>query len=740
MEDSQHIVIEEQEINLRDYLRVIQKRKYVVLLFALFTLVVVTLVTVRTTPVYEASTQVLVEKNEATSLMGRGYYNPYDPEFYETQHQLIKSQSVARKVVAILELDKNWQRYFPKKDKGPSLVATVKKQVREWLAELMPAKKSGKAIASTVPREERSQADIIADTIRAGIRVTPVKESRIMNIRFQSTNPDFARLVANTIAEAYKEEVMAIQVNASGYALQWMTKKADEERANLAASEKALQRYMKQQDIVTIEDKVTILPQQLSNLTAKLAEAQAKKSSLENIFKQMVAVRDGGGNGGDLEALPSMTGNAALLTIRGQIREAEQKVNELSQKYGPKHPVMIEAKSELRALKRQKRQEINKVIASVKSEFDVAGSQEESIRLAMAELKQGALSLNEKLTEYRILKRDVDTNRAMYDALVMQAKEKGVTESTQKVNVWMTQVAETPQAPIKPRTKKNMLLGLVLGVFGGVGMAFFIEYLDNTIKDPEDTERRFELPVIGVVELLKKEDPDRYALEERASSFAEGFKSLRTALLLSAAERPPRTVQLTSMSPQEGKTTNVVNLAISLAQTERSVLVIDADLRRPRLHRAFGLENNQGLSSYLSGATTELAVQQAEGTGVTVLSSGPIPPNPSELLGSPRFAAMLTELEQQYDMIIIDSPPVLSATDALLVSKLVEGSIVITRFGETTFERLQRGLKSLQAIDGRVIGLVINGMDMQKSNYYSYYGYYQYYSAGSGSGAPSSRA
>lgn len=430
--------MEEQEIHLRDYLRVILKRKYVVAIFFVVTVLAVGIGTLRMTPIYEASTQVLVEKNQGASLTQRSPYESYDPEFYETQRQLILSQSVARKVVVLLDLEKKWKSYFPEKNKKASFFGSIKDKIKTWVKKDKPEAEGTAQAVSTIPQEKPTEADNIAEQLRADITVTPVKESRLLNISFQADQPDFARLVANTIADAYKEEVMAIQMEASGYALKWMTKKADEERGNLAKAEKALQQYMKLHDIVTVEDKVTILPQQLSELTSKLANAQAQKNVVGNIYRQIQEVRAAKG---DVDSLPTIANHKELQDIRESARKAEQIVSELSQKFGPKHPTMVEARGKLNDILRQKNVEINKIINSVKNEYDVAEAQESTLRNALANIKGETQNLNEKLTEYNILKRDVDTYRALYDSLILQAKEKGMTENTQKVNVWMTQVA-----------------------------------------------------------------------------------------------------------------------------------------------------------------------------------------------------------------------------------------------------------------------------------------------------------
>jgi polysaccharide biosynthesis transport protein len=716
--------MDEQEIHLRDYFHVIRKRKYIVILFFVITVLGVLVSTVMMKPIYEATTQVLVEKNQSASLTQQPYYDVYDPEFYETQRQVILSQSVARKVVAILDLDKKWKDYFPEEEKKGAFLKKMKDKIKDGLKKILPGKNGAEQITSAIPQEKPTEADRIADQLRDSITISPVKDSHVMNISFKAKQPDFARLVANTLAAAYKEEVMAIQMNSSNYARKWMTKKSEEERTNLARSEKALQAYMKMNDIVTVEDKITILPQQLSQLTLKLSEAQAQKNSVANVYRQLQEVV---AQKGDLESLSTITGNKEFQDIRVTIREAEQKLGQLGQELGAKHPAMIEAREKLNNAIRQKNDIVHKIVNSIKNDYSVAEAQEASIRDALADVKDETQSMNEKMMEYNILKREVDTNKTMYDALILQLKEKGATENTQKINVWTTEVAQTPEAPVKPKPLVNMLLAIVLGLFGGIGCAFFVEYLDNTVKDPEEAERRFGMTVIGVIELLRKgKNPDRYTSEEPASSFAESYKSLRTAVLLSSAERPPKRLMITSMSPQEGKTTTAMNLARSLVLTNRKVLLIDADLRRPRLHKAFQLDNSNGLSTYLSGAIQEIPVQSCDEPGLSVLTSGPVPPNPSELLGSARFGQLLAGLEPKFDTIIIDSPPILSATDSLLVTKHAEGVIVVCLAGKTTHDRLQKGLKSIKDINGNVIGLVLNAMDMKKNNYYAYYGYYKY--------------
>ena len=715
--------IEEQEIHLRDYLRVMQKRKSTIILFFLITLLTVILVTLRTTPVYEASSQILVEKNEGTPLMGNIYYNPYDPEFYETQHQLIKSNNVAHKVVSLLQLEETYDSFFPKKNKKTSFIGIITTTVKEFVSGLLHREE----LRGSMPAEKqaKSRADVLAEMIQANIKVTPVKESRILNISYQSENPKFAALVTNAVTEAYQEELMAIQLHASGYALKWMTSKADEVKKKLAAAEEKLQQYMQKNNIITVEDKVAIVPQRLSELTSQLSKAETEAKEIEAVYQQAKQIRAQGGNNLNL---PELTENKAIQDIQDQIRKAEQHVIDLSQKFGPKHPVMVEARTELAKLKKERNKEIDKIIVSLKHQAEIARAKATSIREELAKAKQETLHLNERLTQYNILKREVETNKALYSALMMRMKEKGVTEKTQKVNVYVTQAAEIPEFPVKPKKLRNILLGMILGLFGGIGMAFFLEYLDNTVKSPDEVERRFQVGVLGVFERLTKgAQPDKALVEDPASSYAEGFKGFRTSLLLSSSEKPPRKILITSAAPQEGKTTTAVNLAISLSQAGNSVIVVDTDMRRPRVHKVFGFANNRGLSLILAGAAAPgEMITRDDVTGVHILTSGPIPPNPAELIGSPRFPELVDKLSSRYDFVIFDSPPLMSAAETLVTSKQVDGTILSTYFGKTTYEILEKALKSLHSIDASVLGVVINAVDNKQGGYNYYYGYYTY--------------
>lgn len=690
--------MEEQEIHLRDYLKIIYKRRYSVYTFFTIVFIVVLIGTLSTTPIYKASTKVLIEKVEPANLtLPYPYYAPYEPEFYETQYQLIKSTSVALKVVKALSLENTYELYF----KGEKIN----------------------------PRGNKTKADILADIISSGIVVTPVKNSKIVTISFMSTNPEFAALVANSVAKAYIEEILDMRMSSSRYSIEWMSKKAEEEKAKLEKSEKALQEFMKANDIVTLQDRLAITPEKLSEFNTQLIRAEMKRKELEGLYNKVSSISIK-----DAETIPYIASDPTIQSLRNQKLKAEQNIEELSKKYGSKHPAMLKAQEELKVIDLKREQEIKRVIASIKNEYELARNNENTLRRTLAGTKSEAISMNEKYIQYNTLAREVETNRQLYDALIKKLKEESVTQQVQTVNVWVVEKAEKPDSPVKPRKFLNILLGIIVGLFGGVGLAFFFEYLDNTVKTPEDVESRIGVPVIGAVPLLeeKGENIEEIILKEPQSVYSESYKSIRTGILLSSATKPPQNILITSMAPEEGKTVTSVNLSLTIARSGYSVVLVDSDLRKPRVHQIFRLNNMSGLSTYLAGATPDIdTILKTPLMNLTVIPAGPLPPNPSELLSSQRMTKLFETLNERFDLAILDSPPLMTVTDGLILSNLVDGTIIVVRAGKTTYDILKRGLKLL---DGRrktdtvshVLGIVINGFDVKNADQY-YYKYYNYY-------------
>jgi len=727
--------MDEREIHLRDYLRIVLKRKWSIITFFILTLITVIIATFTATPLYYSSTKVMIERNTAGALTTNYRYTPHDPEFIETHNQLIMSESVVENAVKALNPEKIYDSFFINKKEKSSYLSSVK----EWLYEQVITLKETigvdqlfstkddsvqKAITLTELAVPLTKAQILGNMIKSNISVSPVENSRILRIGYMSDNPVISMKVANAVAQAYIDELVDMQMEVSGYSIGWMKKKSDIQRVKLEESEKTLHDYKRKHDIVTIEDKITVLPERLADLSRNLTVAETKRKKLFAVYNQIKSLKKE-----QLETIPMVVESDAVASINQKVLVAEQKISELSKKYGYKHPKMISAKNELKDLQSKKNRELEKVVQTIKNEYLLAKSDERDLRGSLDQTKFQAARYGEKSIQLNILQRKVDTNRYLYDALIKKMKEKGITERSQAVNVWIIEKAHLPKVPAKPRKKRNILLGIILGLFGGIGLAFFFEYLDNTVKTPEDVEERFDVLVLCTIDLFKgsKQTIVENVLTDTSSLIAENFKGLRTSVLLSAADNPPKTLLISSITPGEGKSSISACLSATLAQAGKSVLLIDADMRRPVQHKNFNLENTAGLSSLLAGVSDkEDSIQTEIFDNLDIVTAGPIPPNPSELLSSKKFISILDEASKQYDMVIIDTPPIASVTDPIILSKHVEGFIIVTWAGKTTHEMLGKGLKQLKEVDAPMTGVVLNRFNAKKSGYYYNYGDYYY--------------
>ncbi len=723
-------VFEEYDVDLRSYLKIIRDRWVITVSVMVVVLLVTIVATYTTTPIYTAESQVLVERNRGKSALESNYYY-YEPDFLETQSVIIKSENVALKVVKNLQLATKYKRYFFKDNsEGFSLFGFIREKISSLAKSISSLgsdsqKEDSTDIPNSIDFEPKSDEEVIADILRGGLNVVPVRNTKVVTISYMDKDPAIARIVADEVVKAYMDEMLDIKLSTSSYSLKWMTEKASEERDKLERSERELQHFMRENDLVTVENRLTVLPQKLSEFGSQQSKAEAEKKELQDLLDQ---VRLAENDTERLEKIPLFASDTVLKNIRERLYKANQNIQELSKKYGRKHPVMIRAKDELRIFKEERRFEIDRIVSSIENSYGLAASKEENLYELLGTTKSEMLDLNEKFMQYSMMKRSVDSNRVLYDTLQTSIKEQGVTEQTQTVNIWVIKKAALPLSPSKPNKKRNLLLGFILGLFSGVGLAFFIEYLDNTLNNGRQIEEKFGLTVLGSIEELKGkgQNIDTYVRDNLLSPLAESYRLIRSALLLSTADQPPKVVLITSMSSAEGKTSTVINLARMLAQDSKNVLVIDCDLRRPRLHSMLGISNDKGLSVYLAGNIDECTLLKSPGEEFSLVPAGPIPPDPAELLGSSRMKMLLEEVTPKFDFVLLDSPPVGAVTDSLTLSRYADGTILVVKAGSTTVEMLEGGVKKMGDINARILGVVLNRVKRLEQDSYQY-GYEAYY-------------
>jgi capsular exopolysaccharide synthesis family protein len=503
-------------------------------------------------------------------------------------------------------------------------------------------------------------------------------------------------------------------------------------KGKVERADEALQAFGSKHNIISLDEKENVTMQRLTDLNETLTKAESERMAKEALYKQ---TKDR-----NSDSLPSILENKLIMDLKQAYIQLEAQYMKLSETYKPEYPEMVRLKQQMQAVQKRIDGELAKIIAAIKNDYESSLRKEALLRQAFEEQKARVIEMKDKAIQYNILKREADTNKELYKGLLQRMKEAGVSAGIMASNIQVVDQAELPARPYKPNKQLNLLLAAVVGLFLGVGLAFFLEYLDNTVKTPEDVEQLIRLPAFGMVPEISYERRRRvesgtsYPVElitfvHPKSMLSEAYRNIRTSILLSFSERPPKRIAISSPNPAEGKTTTVINTAIALSQTGVQVLLIDADMRKPRIHKIFREEDGAGLSNFLSGnAALDSVIKKSDIPNLYYIPSGPIPPNPSELIGSKLFKNMMESLGERFDHIVLDSPPVLGFADAIILSTSVEGVILVVLGGKTPRETLQRAKEVLHQVNAKILGVVINRIDIQRSDYgYYYYRYHYYY-------------
>ncbi|MBI5198916.1 MAG: polysaccharide biosynthesis tyrosine autokinase [Nitrospirae bacterium] len=709
----------EEEVHLRDYWRVILRRRWTIITFFLVVVTTVTLASFLMRPLYKAKANIQIDKESPNILYFKDVYAVERPEqdYYQTQYKILQSRNLAKKVIKTLNLDKNSEFIG---DQTTTLLMVIK----DWFKDLFSTTQKDKE------KEEEGIKPGLIDNFLSRLEITPVRGSRLVTVGYSTHEPELSAKIANTIARSFIDFNLESKIDATQQARDWLEKQLESLKARVESSEERLNKYARENEIIGIDEKQNIVTQRLADLSTALNQATAERTNKEALYKESDVK--------DIDSIPAVINNTLIQKLTNDYTTLEVEYFQLSKLYKPEYPKMVRLKEQMNKLNASINKEQRKIINSIKSDYQAALKRENYLKTALNKQKAETFALNQRSIQYNILKREADTNKELYNGMLQRLKETGVSAGISMSNILILDRAEVPQVPDKPKKKLNILLAVLIGIFGGIGLAFFMEYLDNTVKTHDDIERFVQLPFLGIVPLLpavSKGNPrsattrEIAKVNESSPQIAEAYRNIRTSILYATPGMHPKVIVLTSTKIGEGKTTTAINIAHTFIQTGGKVLLVDGDMRRSVLYKLLNIDNSIGLSDYLSGQKDVGAIlKKTSVTNLYAITSGPIPPNPSELLGSKKMTDLIDQMKPLYDYIIIDSPPIFGVSDGVILSTIADGVIIVIQAGETPREAVQRAKKVLFDVDANVLGVVLNGINLESPDYgYYYHYYYNYY-------------
>ena len=712
---------EESGDNLRaqllKYLNLALKHKLLVTVICAAFLFGGLIVTLMTTKIYSGYTSIKIDRavpkviNDQQS-QTEGQNN--DPEFYQTQYELIKSRMLADRVATALNLAQS------------DFVGSPPPSILDRLFRRASPDNLARDVSAVRDRHEQA-----VDQIMGGLLVKPVGVSSIVLIRYSSPSPEWAQRISIAVAEQFEKMTLNMRFSASNYARNFLDERLQESKLKLETSEKQLIQYAQKEGIVDVDNKQPQVMTELQGIQNAYSSAVTTRITLEQTWQQ--AQTDGG------MALPQVMSDGLIQAARGKLAQLRATYQDRLTVLKPGFPEMIALQSQINETERDIRNQINLIKNSIKAQYDAAAADQKALGDKLAQLKAEALDLRGRSVDYTILLREVDTNRSLYDGLLQQVRQLGVASNVDANNVSVLDRAQLPHTPDRPSLSMNLLLALVLGLATAAGAVSIIEIMDDTFKTPEDIEEKLGLAVLGITPLYRAPGEQKTALTEvmgdTTSPLSEAYRSLRTAIQFSTSEGAPRSLLVTSARPGEGKSTTAVCLALNFAQLGMRVLLIDADMRNPSVHHMLSLDNSRGLSNYLSGVSATEMIENSSVNGMFVMTTGPLPPNPAELLAGPRLRALLSTAAESFEIVIVDGPPVMGLADAPILASVADGTLLVIEGAKTRRAVVRDALKRLHFARARMVGGVLNKYHPKHGGASYGYGYGYGYNYGYGSGA-----
>ncbi len=705
-----------------EYIRVLIKRKWIVISVLATIFSMVAIASLKMTPIYEASGTIAINKPDTTlNFQNQATFSLdyYDPTELETEIKILQSDLLALQVIRELNLDRR----------------------TETGAEVPPSPSLD--LSPDPLQADPARASAMLGSFKGALRIALIPNSRIIEVHYRSPDPQMAATVVNTVMQTYVENNFKARFDSTMQASDWLKRQLVDLQMQVETSQEKLVRYQKEHEILGIDEKQNIITSKLDELNKALTQAESERMAKESLYRLVES--------GDPDVVAASTQSGQeqasvshlLDSLLAKQADLRLQAAELNTQFGPSYPKLAQLNSQLKEIDSQVQGEMKKIATSLRGQYLTALQREKMLRDALDKQKMEANKLNESAIQYSLLKRDVETNRQLYEGLLEKLKEAGVSAGLKSNNFRIVDSARPPNSPIEPNIPRNLGAAFVLGLASGVGLAYLLEGLDNTIRTTEQAQMISGLAPLGMIPLGSKSARDgahakrlviasssKEAVElvtqvRPQSQMAESYRALRTSLLLSSLGAPPKVIMVTSALPQEGKTTTSINCAVVLAQKGVRVLLIDADLRRPSIHKTLGMGPRTGLSNVLTGSVQlEQAITRTTILpSLDVLPAGTPPPNPAELLASTNMRDVLAQLREQYDHIVLDTPPSLSVTDAVVLSPRADAVVLVIRSGQTTKQALRRSRDVLGRVNAKVVGVLLNAVDLSSPDYYYYYEY-----------------